>query len=722
MPYRGNNYSFVIDSSFRPFTFQEMLAPYAIYKEEADKTEAALDALNTKAGSLKVYMDSLPEGSKAKDTFNKYYNDLDASAKDFGKSGLSMSNKRALLDLKRRYAGEIGKIEAANTIRQAQIKEQHDIELKDPTMMFSREAKFSDIDDYLDNPNISYKSYSGALLATQVNEAATKIAKSLVDYVNGKPLDGNTRTWIQKHGLTALEVAQAISNPTSMAGSKVLNTLMNSVMESSGIPRWADPITLKKAYYWASQGLWSAIGEDKVGTYKLPIERQGRAAASTSTATESSTLPPLLTGTSSRGSSTSATTSGGTRKNTSGSDRLYGRNNMFPSKSNKKAYGGNLFAPGGPTDDNTPQTQQPTETPSLSPQLEGMLNQMSDSDYYNFVTDLVGKKDITAEQADSALSVFNKQMIESMEDNYIKHLEDEGYTDVQDLKPSYEPQNVTTTLEENQIAKDIDMLKRYGKYFYKTKTGAYVLNAAGRKLYAAAPVNGQQHTMYSPSAGVNVFLPSSQTEVFKRWIDSRGLSEMAHGRTGKHQSELFEGIKTRAARKWDATLATEYYGMLDSDQDKDLMQRLWKIANNGTLPRYERVRQNGTYVFKEKGSPIKMKELESKMKGAAVVFGKHGNYLEVTTEGGKVYIPFGMISNIYDPIVKGNVTKAEALRKMKNAGTKVGRKNKGKEAESTEQAITRALNAALYNMVSTFSTFKTKPKEVVRDIYRSKND
>lgn len=721
MPYRGNNYSFVVDSSFRPFTFQEMLAPYAIYKEEADKTEAALDALNAKAGSLKVYMDSLPEGSRAKDTFNKYYNDLDASAKDFGKSGLSMSNKRALLDLKRRYAGEIGKIEAANTIRQAQIKEQHDIELKDPTMMFSREAKFSDIDDYLDNPNISYKSYSGALLATQVNDAATKIAKSLVDYVNGKPLDGNTRTWIQKHGLTALEVAQAISNPNSMAGSKVLSTLMNSVMESSGIPRWADPITLKKAYYWASQGLWSAIGEDKVGTYKLPIERQGRAAASTNTATESSTLPPLLTGITSRGSSTSATASGGTRKNASGSGRLYGRNNMFPSKSNKKAYGGNLFAPGGPTDDNTPQTQQPAETPSLSPQLEGMLNQMSDSDYYNFVTDLVGKKDITAEQADSALSVFNKQMIESMEDNYIKHLEDEGYADVNDMTPFYEPQNVATTLEANQMAEDLKMLKTYGKYFYKTKTGAYALNAAGRKLYSADS-SEEKRSMYSPSAGTMVYLPPSRIGSFRRWIDSRGLSEMAHGKTGKYQSEIFEGIKTRAAKKWDATLATEYYGMLDSDQDKDLMQRLWRIADNGTLPRFERVKQNGSYVFKEKGKPIKVKDIESNMKSAAVVFGKHGNYLEVTTDGGKVYVPFEMLSSIYDPIVTANVTKAEALQKMKKAGTKVGTKNKGKEVESVEQARTRALNAALYNMISAFSTFKTKPREVVRNIYRPKND
>ena len=35
------NYSFVIDSSFKPFSMQEMLVPFQMYKDTFEKTEDA---------------------------------------------------------------------------------------------------------------------------------------------------------------------------------------------------------------------------------------------------------------------------------------------------------------------------------------------------------------------------------------------------------------------------------------------------------------------------------------------------------------------------------------------------------------------------------------------------------------------------------------------------------------------------------------------------------
>jgi len=266
MPYRRSNYDFVIDASYQPFSFQEMLQPFVMYKDAYEKDEAAYIDLQKNADKFKYLSRTLPEGSKARQIYEGYANQLSNDAKDFMSNGKSMSNARSLLDLKRRYQGEIGRLYDIDSIRRNQIKEQNDLRLKDPTRLFSRRADMTSFDDYLDNPDLGYESYSGAMLAQQVGTAASAIAKSLRDYGNGKPLDGFTKTWLQQHGYTAAEVAQAIQNPASDK-TGVLNSIVEQAVQSSKIPEWADAATLKQAYAYASQGLWNAVGQTQVSQY-----------------------------------------------------------------------------------------------------------------------------------------------------------------------------------------------------------------------------------------------------------------------------------------------------------------------------------------------------------------------------------------------------------------------------------------------------------------------
>ena len=684
MPYRRNNFDFVVDSSFQPFSMQELLTPFVMYKEEYDKQSAAFDELSEKAGDMKYFAQNLPEGSRARQIYDTYANDLKAQADEMARNGLSVNSRRALTDLKRRYAGEIGMLEKANTLRMAQMKEQHDLGVKDPTLLFSREAKFSSLDDYLDNPDLTYQSYSGALLAKQVNDAAASISKSLVDYMNGKPLDGNTRTWLQQHGLTAMEVAQAIANPQSMQSSKVLNTLMSSVMESSGITSWADPATLKRAYLYASQGLWKAIGEDKVSTYSLPKATTG----SKTTQQQPVVIPQLTTG-------------GGQQQTpqkpagNSGSGSKNGR----PRR--KYGMGGNLYGEGGPEDE-------------VSPQLRSILKSMSDDDYHAFMTEQTGTQNYTEAQQDSVVKAYDKQLAESMQAQYMRKLFEESYPEVQQVSPSYNPRNVLTTIEGSQMAHDTEMMKKYGKYFYKTKNGHYAMNAKGRSEYASTP-----YVYRGPYAGYgNGIIPSKDDE-FKRWIDRNGLTEMAKGRTGSYQSQVLQGIMNRVNQKYDANLATEYYRPLDSDQYQDILGQLNILATDGQLPKYERVKQNGTYTFKAKNDKVDVSDIKDKVRGVAAVYGQHGNYLEVALKGGeKIYVPFNMINSYYDQIVQSNMARAMALQGLQKKGSKVTLKSDGKTVEPIELSIIRALNAAGNNMISAFSTSGAKKQEVERNTYR----
>lgn len=269
MPYRHNNYSFVVDSTFEPMSLQELMTPFLMYKDAYEKQEAVLDELNKNTDTFK-YLEQVAKDnpdSKAAQIYNSYANDLRRYGNDFSARGLSMANKRGLLNMKRRYQGEIGRLEKADALRKAQIKEQHDLGIKDPTLMFSREARLSNLDDYLEDPDLTYQSYSGALLAKQVGDAAANIAKSLSEYGKGKPLDGFTKTWLQQHGFTAGQVAQAINNPNAPGSSGILKSLVENAVNSSGITQWGDKATISRAYDYARQGLWNAVGQTQVQTY-----------------------------------------------------------------------------------------------------------------------------------------------------------------------------------------------------------------------------------------------------------------------------------------------------------------------------------------------------------------------------------------------------------------------------------------------------------------------
>ena len=269
MPRGYGNFSYVVDSSFQPFSMQEMLTPFMAYKEAYEQNEAAYMDLTDKADKFKYLSETLPEGSQARQIYEGYANDLKAQAEDLASSGLTMGNRRALTGLKRRYQGEIGRLAEADMRRRAQIAEQQKIALQDPTRIFSRDASLSTIDDYLDNPDLSYKSYSGALLTQQVGQAASNLAKQLRDQIKTGRIDAYTKTWMEERGFDAADVLNAIEHPNNMTSSKarILNALIEDAVKSSRVGEWGNNEAYEAAKQYARQGLWNSIGQIQVHSF-----------------------------------------------------------------------------------------------------------------------------------------------------------------------------------------------------------------------------------------------------------------------------------------------------------------------------------------------------------------------------------------------------------------------------------------------------------------------
>lgn len=225
------NYGFVIDSSFSPFTMQEMLVPFTAYKDSFEKTEEAYNDLSDKSDKFKYLSETLPEGSKARDIYEGYANDLRKQAEDLAHNGLSMSNRRALTSMKRRYQGEIGRLMKADEAMAEEKKLRQTLGAQDSSRLYATDNL--SIDDFLDGNNPNLYSISGNELYTR-GAAAGKAASSRVfsAYDGGSTLNGYYRDYIQKMGYSRDTIQKFYKD---MSAIPELQMAADAILEERGV-------------------------------------------------------------------------------------------------------------------------------------------------------------------------------------------------------------------------------------------------------------------------------------------------------------------------------------------------------------------------------------------------------------------------------------------------------------------------------------------------------
>lgn len=261
-----SNYSLVINSQFRPFSYQELLQPALMATEAQHNLEDQYADLESKASIWEGMVNEQTDPRTYK-RYKDYADELQAAANDLADYGLTLSSRQKLANMRARYSSQIVPIQNAYQTRLEKAKEQRQALNQDPTLMLSRRAATTSLDDYMDNPMLDYQAYSGALLTRQVAQMADKLKGELTSY-GSKPLDKFTNLFLQKHGLSSKEVLNAINNPKSSSSAKVLNAMVNDAIESSRMKDWADDATMKQAYKYAWQGAWNVVGQTTASPYE----------------------------------------------------------------------------------------------------------------------------------------------------------------------------------------------------------------------------------------------------------------------------------------------------------------------------------------------------------------------------------------------------------------------------------------------------------------------
>lgn len=168
-----------INSEFKPFSYTELLQPVRESTLAHQELENQYSDIATKAS----IWEGLADQQKDSYSYNLYKNfsdDLANNADLLAKEGLSQSNRRSMLDMKRRYSSEILPIEMGYKKREEDTKRQQEMYDKDKSIMFSKDARTLSLDDYVRGKDTSYIQVSGNELYNKANAAGKALSSRKV--------------------------------------------------------------------------------------------------------------------------------------------------------------------------------------------------------------------------------------------------------------------------------------------------------------------------------------------------------------------------------------------------------------------------------------------------------------------------------------------------------------------------------------------------------------
>lgn len=248
-----------VNSTFKPYTFEEMLKPFQMYGEEYTRQEAALGELQTKADMWKNIVNETndPKAYKMYESYMQGIEDITNSLME----GLSPTTRKGVLDMTKRYASDIVPIEQAYTRRQELIDEQRKALEADDSLLFSKDASLLSLDALIDNPATSYISAS----MDKARKALADDAKALQDAIRNNPdewkpiLDDQYYERVSTYGFTEQEVQDAImGNPNA---NPILTNLLNQHMSKFNA---FDDTQKALAYRNVAPALYNAIGKQDI--------------------------------------------------------------------------------------------------------------------------------------------------------------------------------------------------------------------------------------------------------------------------------------------------------------------------------------------------------------------------------------------------------------------------------------------------------------------------
>lgn len=235
------NYSLVINSQFKPFSYQEMLAPTLMATQAHQELENQYGELATKA-SVWEEMANEQTDPYAYKMYKTYANDLEEQAGQLAREGLNAASRRDMLNMRARYSKEITPIENAYKKREEDIARQKKV--SDATggrTVFTRDARTTSLDKYMEGID----DYGQTNLDELYKEGAAggaAISKRYLSTREGQLFNGMYLNLQRTTGMTNDQIQQFLSNQKDAKGNLLfpeLHALKNELLSKSNYQNYS---------------------------------------------------------------------------------------------------------------------------------------------------------------------------------------------------------------------------------------------------------------------------------------------------------------------------------------------------------------------------------------------------------------------------------------------------------------------------------------------------
>ena len=258
--------TFIINTSkFKPFSFQEMLQPYAIYTDAYNKTEEELANLDIMAGDVASKLNNpLDEGLRKQ--YQGFQDELNTAMNDLYDKGLTPGTRKKLAGLKARYTKDLNPINEAYKAYQTDQEYINKMAIEHPEILI--EGAGRSVSDYIGGKTPQMRSINTEDLMTEaLNVAKTQAGRTYresgwTSTAGGRFLERSTEV-----GLNDIDFNNALTEAmsTNTTVSRNAQLIRNSINEMINTPSFENlsPDNQRRALNAVIKGVRAGFQYDK---------------------------------------------------------------------------------------------------------------------------------------------------------------------------------------------------------------------------------------------------------------------------------------------------------------------------------------------------------------------------------------------------------------------------------------------------------------------------
>lgn len=275
------NFNLVVNTSnFKPFTYEEMVRPLLLYKQEEKARQQAYLDLEEKASTLEDLAAS-EKDAEAYGAYTAYKNRLREVADAMAKNGLTRQNNQ-VFNLRKSYINDIKPLNDLLEKRNKLVEEQR-ANNKDGTNIYSIDYGDMSLAEMKRNPTQTYNTLNGNVIRAMSAETFAPLAKQILESPDYPSILG--KQYFQERIQRGYTLDQMINElQGTEAGSKLAQVKQN-ILSSLGMDKKGFS-TAKQAQVeqFVNMGAMAALGETEYGilndkSYLDPLQQVQKSAS-----------------------------------------------------------------------------------------------------------------------------------------------------------------------------------------------------------------------------------------------------------------------------------------------------------------------------------------------------------------------------------------------------------------------------------------------------------